>query len=133
MLQHLSMLCQGKTGQGQTGFKLKEAISSTQKLSGLHFLNNRDFKSPQKDESCTTKAREIQLAFRTGNKVSASLSTLLYSIPVNCIYFYLYIAMWLIFEIYCFILSTFNITSWATVNVLQWHKISKAKAKSCLF
>lgn len=68
MLQHLSMLCQGKTSQGQTAFKLEEAISSTQKLSGMHFLNNRDFKSPQKDESCTTKAREISWHSELGTK-----------------------------------------------------------------
>lgn len=59
MMKLLSMLCQGKTGQGETAFELEEDISSIQKLSGLHFLNNRDLKGPQKDESHTTKAERI--------------------------------------------------------------------------
>lgn len=37
-----------KTGQGQTTFKPEEDISSPQKLSGLHFLNNSDLKALRK-------------------------------------------------------------------------------------
>lgn len=68
MLQHLSMSCQEKTDQGQTAFKLEEDISSTQKLSGPHFLNNRDFKSPQKDESYSAKTGHIGWHSEPGTK-----------------------------------------------------------------
>lgn len=42
----LELVVSRKISQGQTTFKLEEDISSMQKLSGLHFLNNRDLKGP---------------------------------------------------------------------------------------
>ena len=57
-----------KTGQGQTSFQLEEDISSTQKLSGLHFLNNSDLKGPQNNDSCTTKAGHISWYSELGTK-----------------------------------------------------------------
>lgn len=57
-----------KTGQGQTTLKPEEDINSTQKLSGLHFLNNSDLKGPQKDDSCPTKAGHISWHSELGTK-----------------------------------------------------------------
>lgn len=75
-----------KTDQGRTTFKVEENFGSTQKLSGLHFLNNRDLKGPQKDDSHTTKAGHINCLSEMETKyLSASLSTLLYRIPVSSI------------------------------------------------
>lgn len=57
-----------KLGQGQTAFELEEDISSTQKLSGPHFLNNKDLKGPQEDWSGTTKIGHIRWFSELGTK-----------------------------------------------------------------
>lgn len=86
------MLCQGKTGQGQTAFKLKEDISSTQKLSGPHFLNNRDSRALRRMSHAPLK-QDKSAGIQNWEQSFATLSTLLYGVPGNCICFYQYTTM----------------------------------------
>lgn len=80
-----------KTGQGETVFELKEE-------SVLHksLFKQQGLKGPQKAESCPVK-QGTTAGTRNQRQSNRRLQALLYSVPVSCICFYFYRAMWFIF------------------------------------
>lgn len=105
------MLCQGKLVKDKPPLSLKKTSALHKSFQGSIFWTTVTSR-PSEKWLMPHQSRTHQLAFRTGNKVSESLPTLLYSVPVSCISLlpvYSHVAYF--FLIYCFVLSRFSIPS----------------------
>lgn len=80
-----------KAGQGETVFELKEESLLHKSLS-----KQQGLKGPRKAESCPVK-QATTAGTRIQRQSNCRLKALLYSVPVSCICFYFYRAMWFIF------------------------------------